>query len=65
MGMRLNVKLQVRIRHYRLNVLLLDQIEMIVQKIVLISSSIDQLEHKWVRLASQNVWLHAEYEDKV
>ena len=36
-----------------------------IGKIVLISSSIDLLEHKWERLASQTVRLHAEYDDKV
>ena len=40
--------------------MLLVKIEKIVLKIVLISSSIDLLEHKW-GLASPNVQLHAEY----
>ena len=67
----LNGKLTSQTPTYTLNMIrmcgksLQFQIEKIVLKIVLISSSIDLFEHKLVRLASPNVQLHAEYEDKV
>ena len=36
-----------------------------MRKIVRLPNSSDLLEHKWVGLASLNVWLHNECEDAV